>query len=236
MAKQTCILVVDDDPRLVRFVKANLEALHYKVVTAEESSTALELLARESPDLVILDIMLPGNMDGYELCEHIRSFSMVPVLMLTAKVEEQDKVKGLQIGADDYLTKPFGVPELLARLEALLRRAQLSQAAQPGLTFSSGDLTVDLLRRRVIVRGEEVYLTPTEYRLLAELASNAGRVMLHEELLMKVWGSEYRGEVEYLRAYVRHLRAKIELDPSQPLHIISRHGIGYILVKSSESA
>lgn len=235
MVKKNCILVVDDDPRLVRFVKANLEALHYKVVTAEESNAALELLARESPDLVILDIMLPG-MDGYDLCEHIRTFSMVPVLMLTAKVEEQDKVKGLQTGADDYLTKPFGVPEMLARVEALLRRAKLPNATQPNLTFSAGDLTIDLLRRRVMVRGQEVHLTPTEYRLLSELAVNTGRVMLHEELLTRVWGPEYRRELEYLRAYIRHLRRKIEVDPKHPQHIISRHGTGYMLVEPSHPA
>lgn len=235
MVRQTCILVVDDDPRLLRFVRANLEALHYKVVTAEGAEDALELLAREAPDLILLDIMLPG-MDGYELCRHIRTFSMVPVLMLTAKAEEQDKVKGLELGADDYLTKPFGVPELLARVEALLRRAKLSNATQSSPTFTSGDLTIDLLRRRVTVRGQEVHLTPTEYRLLSELAVNAGRVMLHVDLLTRVWGSEYRDEVEYLRAYIRHLRRKIEKDASHPECIVSRHGTGYMLVAPSEAS
>lgn len=234
MVKQICILVVDDDPRLVRFVKANLEALKYRVVTAGESAMALELLARETPDLVILDVMLPG-MDGFELCEYIRSFSMVPVLMLTAKVDESDKVRGLQVGADDYLTKPFGVPELLARVEALLRRAKLADATQPNLTFISGDLTVDLLRRTVMVKGEVVDLTPTEYGLLYELTTNAGRVMLHEELLARVWGPEYRSEFEYLRAYIRHLRRKLEPDPKNPVHIVSKHGTGYMLVKPSQS-
>lgn len=235
MTKQTCILIVDDDPWLLRFVKANLEALHYRVVTAEESSTALELLAQESPDIIVLDIMLPG-MDGYQLCQHIRTFSTVPVLMLTAKVEEQDKVKGLQLGADDYLTKPFGIPEFLARVEALLRRSKMSEATQSSFTVSCRDLTVDLLRRMVTVRGQEVNLTPTEYALLAELAANAGRVMLHQELLTKVWGPEYRGEVEYLRAYIRHLRQKLEKDPSHPQHILSRPGTGYMLFKPSDPA
>ena len=230
MAKQTCILVVDDDPHLLRFVRANLEALNYRVAAAEDASTALELLALESPDLILLDIMLPG-MDGYQLCRHIRTFSMVPVLMLTAKVEEQDKVRGLQLGADDYLTKPFGVPELIARVEALLRRARLSEAPHPALTFHNGDLTIDLLRRRVVVRDQEVHLTPTEYRLLSELAVNAGRVMSHTELLTRVWGPEYRDEMEYLRAYVRHLRRKLESDVAHPEYIVSIRGTGYMLVE-----
>jgi len=235
MTRQTCVLVVDDDPWLLRFVKANLEAIHYRVVTAEEATTAMELLARESPDLLILDIMLPG-VDGYEICKHVRTFSMVPVLMLTAKIDEQDKVKGLQIGADDYLTKPFGVPELLARVEALLRRAKISQASPSAPTFSSGDLTVDLVRRRVTVRDQEIYLTPTEYALLSELAVNAGRIMLHQDLLTKVWGPEYRDEVEYLRAYVRHLRRKIERDPTHPQYILSRPGVGYTLASPTAEA
>ena len=235
MGKQTCILVVDDDPRLLRFVKANLDALSYKVVTAEDPKTALEALAWEAPDLVVLDIMLPG-MDGYELCQRIRGFSSVPILMLTAKADERDKVKGLQLGADDYMTKPFGVPELLARIEALLRRAQMSAGTQHSFSYSTGELSIDMLRRRVTVRGQEVALTPTEYRLLSELAVNAGRVMLHEELLVKVWGSEYRSELEYLRSYIRHLRRKIEKDPSQPEYILSKHGAGYMLVEPAESA
>ncbi len=227
--KKTNVAVIDDDPRLLRFVRANLEAEGYRVCTAEDADPGLELIAREMPDLVILDIMLPGG-DGYELCQRLREFSPVPVLMLTAKVEESDKVKGLRLGADDYLTKPFGIQELLARVEALLRRTKTPEGPKPSYSFTSGDLAIDFSRRRVTVRGKEVAFSPTEYRLLCELANNAGRVMLHEELLTRVWGAEYRDELEYLRAYVRHLRRKIEKEASRPEYILSRPGIGYMLV------
>ena len=229
--KKTTIAVIDDDTRLLRFVRANLEAENYHVCTAEDAEPALELVAREMPDLIILDIMLPGG-DGYDLCQRIREFSSVPVLMLTAKIEEQDKVKGLRLGADDYLTKPFGIQELLARVEALLRRAKATETPKTSYTFTAGDLIIDFSRRRVTVRGKEVAFSPTEYRLLCELANNAGRVMLHEELLTRVWGAEYRDELEYLRAYVRHLRRKIEKEASRPEYILSRPGIGYMLVTS----
>lgn len=233
--KKTIVAVIDDDVRLLRFVKANLEAMGYQVSTAEDSDPGLELVARDMPDLVILDIMLPTR-DGYELCQRIREFSTVPVLMLTAKGEELDKVKGLRLGADDYLTKPFGIQELLARVEALLRRAKASETIKTSHIFTSGDLVIDFSRRRVTVRGNEVAFSPTEYRLLSELANNAGKVMLHEELLTRVWGTEYRDELEYLRAYIRHLRRKIEEDPSRPGYIISRPGIGYLLVIKSTGA
>lgn len=234
MTRKPCILLVDDDPRLLRFVRANLDASGYRVIMADRASQALELMAREEPDFVILDIMLPG-MDGYDLCERLREFSNVPILMLTAKSEEQDKVKGLRLGADDYLTKPFGVHELLARVEALQRRTKPTEDKKQPFTFHGGELTIDFSRRRVMAQGREVFLTPTEYRLLCELAANAGRVMLHEELLTRVWGVEYRGELEYLRAYIRLLRRKIEKDPSQPEYIISRPGIGYLLSSPPET-
>lgn len=227
MGKKTSILLVDDDPRLIRFVRANLESVGYEVIVAGDAGTALQLLDRNIPDLAILDVMLPG-MDGFELCQRIRQISVIPIIMLTAKAEETDKVKGLRLGADDYLTKPFGVEELLARVEAVLRRARYPDESTASPAFSYGDFYIDFLKHRVTVRGQEVSLTPTEYRLLFQLAKNAGRVMFHEELLGKVWGAEYQNEVEYLRAYVRHLRQKIEADPSRPEYILSKPGIGYM--------
>lgn len=229
MAEKTSVLLVDDDPQLVRLVRANLESVGYRVLTAMEASTALQLVEREIPDLIILDIMLPG-VDGYELCQRIREFSDTPIIMLTAKVEDADKVRGLKLGADDYLTKPFSVPELLARIEAVLRRTRVSDEVKALPPFDCGGVTVDFIRRRVMVRGQEISLTLTEYKLLSQLVNNAGRVMLHGELLAKVWGPEYRDELEYLRAYIRHLRQKIEDDPHQPHYILSKPGIGYIFV------
>jgi DNA-binding response OmpR family regulator len=227
MGKKTTILLVDDDPRLIRFVRANLESVGYRVVVAAEAGSALELLDREMPGLAILDVMLPG-MDGFDLCQRVRQNLQIPIIMLTAKAEEADKVKGLRVGADDYLTKPFGVEELLARVEAVLRRANYPDEAPVNASFTCRDFCIDFLRHRVTIGVEEVLLTPTEYRLLVELARNAGRVMFHEELLSRVWGAEYGNEVEYLRAYVRHLRRKIEADPRQPEYILSRPGIGYM--------
>ncbi len=229
MNKKTSVLLVDDDPQLIRLVRANLESVGYKVLTAMDSRSALELVDMEAPDIIILDIMLP-EMDGYELCQRIREFSSVPIIMLTAKVEDVDKVRGLKLGADDYLTKPFNVQELLARIDAVLRRTQLSDEVEVPRTFTCDEISVDFVRRRVEVRGQEVALTLTEYKLLCQLVSNAERVMLHRELLTRVWGPEYGDEVEYLRAYIRHLRQKIEEDPHHPKYILSKPGIGYIFV------
>lgn len=227
--KKTSILVVDDDPQLVRLVRANLEAAGYRVFTAADARTALNTVDMEVPDLIILDIMMPET-DGYELCRRIREFSGVPIIMLTAKVEDVDKVKGLKQGADDYMTKPFSVQELLARIEAVLRRSRSSEEVKTPSTFNCGDVSVDFAQRRVRVRGQEVALTLTEYKLLSQLVSNSGRVMLHRELLVRVWGPEYQDELEYLRAYILHLRQKIEDDPHQPRYILSKPGIGYIFV------
>ncbi|MDO8491310.1 MAG: response regulator transcription factor [Dehalococcoidia bacterium] len=230
MVRKASILVLDDDPRLIRLVRANLESVGYKVFVAMDAAGALNQVDKEMPDLILLDIMLP-DVDGYEFCRRVREFSGVPIIMLTAKAEEADKVKGLRLGADDYLTKPFGVEELLARVGAVLRRTRSTEDVQTPPVFSCGDVTVDFARRRVTVRGQEVSLTLTEYKLLSQLVSNAGRVMLHEDLLSKVWGSEYRNELEYLRAYIRHLRRKIEADPGNPTYIVSRPGVGYMFAK-----
>ena len=233
MARKKSVLLVDDDPQLTRLVRANLESSEYRVLSAADAPSALRILEEEMPDLVVLDIMLPG-MDGYELCQRIREISLVPIIMLTAKGEDVDKVKGLKIGADDYVTKPFNVPELLARIEAVLRRSRSPSEANPRV-FTHEDIVVDFLRRRVTSGGKEVALTLTEYRLLSELVTNAGRVMLHRELLNRVWGPEYQDESEYLRAYIRHLRQKIEPDPHQPKYILSKPGIGYLFVGTHNS-
>ncbi len=229
MAKKTSVLVVDDDPQLLRLVRANLESVGYRVLVAMDAHSALELVDVEIPDMIILDIMMP-EIDGYEVCRRIREFSETPIIMLTAKVEDVDKVKGLKLGADDYLTKPFSAQELLARVEAVLRRTRPSEEVKVPPTFTGGDISVDFVQRRVMVRGHEVALTLTEYKLLTQLVSNAGRVMLHRELLTRVWGAEYQDELEYLRAYIRHLRQKIEADPHHPKYILSKPGIGYIFV------
>ncbi len=229
MAKKLSILLVDDDPQLIRLVRANLESVDYRVLVAMDARSALNLVETEILDMIILDIMLP-EMDGYELCQRIREFSTTPIIMLTAKVEDIDKVRGLKLGADDYLTKPFSVQELIARIEAVLRRAGSSEEVKAPHTFICGDISVDFVRRRVMVRGQEIALTLTEYKLLSQLVSNAGRIILHRELLTKVWGVEYQDELEYLRAYIRHLRQKIEEEPHQPKYILSKPGIGYMFV------
>lgn len=231
MTRKLSVLLVDDDPQLIRLVRANLEP-DYRVLSAADGASALGILEQEVPDLVILDIMLPG-MDGYALCQRVREISSVPIIMLTAKVEDVDKVKGLKLGADDYITKPFNVQELLARVEAVLRRAGSQAEPNAPRIFTRGDVSVDFLRRMVTVSGREVPLTLTEYKLLSELVTNAGRIMMHRELLTRVWGLEYQEESEYLRAYIRHLRQKIEPDPHQPKYILSKPGIGYVFVGPS---
>ncbi len=223
------ILVVDDEVRLVRLVRGVLEADGFDVQTASTGRQGLELVEVGQPDLVLLDILLPGEMDGYEVCRRIRQRFPVPVIMLTAKAQENDKIRGFEAGADDYLTKPFSARELLARVKAVLRRSASPDQPHRSQVISCGDLTLDLTQRRVTVENREVVLTATEYRLLAELAQNAGKVMLHEELLARVWGPDYRNELEYLRAYIRYLRRKIEQDPARPRYLLSRPGIGYLL-------
>ncbi|MFH1651544.1 MAG: response regulator transcription factor [Chloroflexota bacterium] len=229
MKTKSSVLIVDDDPQLIRLVRLNLESEGYRVMVAGDASGAFEHLHRSTPELIILDIMLPG-VNGFELCQRIREFSATPIIFLTAKVEDTDKIKGLKLGADDYLTKPFNVQELLARIEAVLRRTDVSREARTPPTFTCADISVDFVRHKVTKSGHEVPLTATEYKLLTQLVANAGRVMLHRELLTRVWGSEYQDELDYLRAYVRHLRAKIEDDPHHPRYIQAKPGIGYIFV------
>lgn len=222
------ILVVDDDPLILRLVRMHLDKAGYRVLSAADGEVALEAVASEMPDLVILDLMLP-KMDGYEVCRNIREFSLVPVVMLTAKGEQVDKLRGFEMGADDYLTKPFAPQELLARVQAVLRRSQQGAPPSAASVVRCGAIAVDFVRRRVTVAGEPVKLTPTEFKLLQQLALNAGKVLSHTDLLTKVWGPEYRDDRDYLWAYIRHLRRKLETEPDRPRHILSEPGVGYVL-------
>jgi two-component system KDP operon response regulator KdpE len=222
------ILVVDDEPRVVRLVSEVLKAVGYQVIAAASGEPAIEMVALEQPDLVLLDILLPRGLDGYEICRRIREFSEVPVVMLTAKALESDILRGFDVGADDYLTKPFSAKELVARVKAVLRRTQRPEEMVT-TTLTCGELEINFARRIVEVRGEKVSLTRTEYALLRQLALNTNRVMLHQDLLTTVWGSEYRDDIDYLRAYIRYLRRKLEVDPSNPRYILTSPGVGYML-------
>jgi two-component system KDP operon response regulator KdpE len=221
------ILVVEDEARLVRLIRAILESQGFTVTVAPTGERALEAVALELPDLVLLDLRLPGGMDGFEICRRIREFSMVPVVMLTASAREEEKLAGFDAGADDYITKPFSSRELLARVQAVLRRTQVRQDSPA--VIEVGELTINLASQRVTVADEPVHLTPTEYRLLLALARQPDRVMTHTALLTEVWGAEYRDEVEYLRTYIRYLRQKLEPDPTKPRYLITRAGVGYSL-------
>jgi DNA-binding response OmpR family regulator len=233
MARKATILVVDDEPHVLKLVKANLESSDYKVLTAADGEEAIRTVEGELPDLVILDLMLP-KMDGYTVCSRIREFSTVPVIMLTARSSQVDLVHGFEVGADDYLTKPFDVTELLMRVQAVLRRSKWPEEVLARQTFKTGPIEIEFAQHRVTVGGEPVKLTPTEYRLLAYLASNANRVLLHRELLRAVWGPEYGDETEYLRVYMRYLRQKLEPDPSQPQYLLTQPGAGYMLYQPEE--
>jgi DNA-binding response OmpR family regulator len=225
------ILVVDDEPRYVRWITVNLQAAGYKVLTAGDGQSALDTAARERPDLLLLDIGLPV-LDGLEVCRRIRAFSIVPIIMLTARAGDTDKVAGLDAGADDYLAKPFGPPELLARVRAVLRRSRYVDAPSGEPLIRHEDLSIDLARCEVIRDGQVVSLTPTEYRLLVQLARHPGRVQMPRELLEAVWGSEYREETQHVRLYVSRLRRKIESDPEHPRHLLTKTGIGYLFAAS----
>ncbi len=220
------VLVVDDEPRLVDVVRMNLEVEGYRVVSASGGYEALSRLKEDLPDLVILDVMMP-EMDGFATLQHIRDVSNVPVIMLTVRQEESDRIRGLEIGADDYLTKPFSPRELQTRIKALLRRTFTPSPARKTKIVVDDDLTIDFNKREVWVRGQKVTLRPTEYRLLYHLVNNAGRLMTHETLLSKVWGHEYRDESHYLRLYITYLRQKIERDPAHPKYILTERGVGY---------
>lgn len=222
------VLVVDDEPRYVWAIKMNLEARGYEVVVAQDGETAIGRAVNDDPDVIMLDVRMPG-MNGYEVCRQIREFSTVPIIMLTALAEEVDKVKGLDAGADDYVTKPFGAEELMARVRAAVRRREQTERPNGAAVFHAGDLQVDLVRQRVFVRDTEIALTPVEFRLLQELVKQPERVLVPEYLLEKVWGAGYEGEQRLLRQAIHRLRQKIESDPGQPRYIHTLRGIGYTL-------
>lgn len=221
------ILVVDDEPDVIKVVTMSfhMQQPAWEVFGAADGPEALDLIEREQPDVILLDVGLP-EMNGFEVLEAIRLFSDVPVIMLTVRDDEVSKVQGLELGADDYVTKPFGHLELLARVRAVLRRAQALPLA-PEQPFVSGDVCVDFGRREVTVGGQPVALTGTEYRLLYHLVRNAGRVMSHEALLARVWGREYTDEISYLKSYINRLRNKLEPDPRHPEYILTEYGVGY---------
>ena len=220
------ILIVDDEARIRDFVRMNLELEHYRVIEANDGLQALEQLRENLPDLIVLDVMMP-EMDGFEALRAIREVSTVPVIMLTVRQGEQDKIHGLDLGADDYLAKPFSPRELLSRIRALLRRSLMAPPSRKTEIVVDPDLRIDFARREVVVRGKKVILRPTEYRLLYHLVSNAGRLLTHETLLSKVWGREYRDEAHYLRLYITYLRQKLEKDPAHPQYILTERGVGY---------
>jgi two-component system KDP operon response regulator KdpE len=219
------VLVVDDESRMVEFITMNLELEGFRVVRAANGSEALEKASKEHPDLVLLDIMMP-EMDGFETLQALRETSSVPVIFLTAKSEEVDRIKGLDLGADDYITKPFSPRELVSRIRAVLRRTEPAAVTSSEIVVDD-ELRVNFNQRKVIVRGQEVRLRPTEYRLLYQLVTNAGKLLTHEVLLSRVWGAEYRDEDQYVRLYITYLRQKIEKDPKNPKYILSERGLGY---------
>ena len=223
------ILAVDDEKRMVRFIQLNLEQDGFQVITAYNGKEALEQVRTQLPDLVLLDIMMP-DINGFEVLKKIREVSSVPVIMLTAKGEEDDRIQGLELGADDYITKPFSPRELVSRIRAVLRRTKAFKEDQIDIIKVDDRLTIDFSRREVWVEGKKVDLRPTEYRLLYHLVKNAGWVNTHEQLLSKVWGFEYQDEPHYVRLYVNYLRKKLEEDPSNPKYILTERGVGYRFV------
>jgi len=225
--KKDTILVVDDEQPILRLLRVNLEP-EYRVIMVPDAEEAVKTVALEQPDLVVLDIMLGSAKDGLAVCRDIREFSDVPIIILSAKVQEQDKLRGFAVGADDYITKPFSPKELLCRVAAILRRSKGKEKLVTSL-LRVGPLTVNPAHRRVTLGGKKINLTPTEYKLLYYLAANKGRVLLHSEILSKVWGSEYRDEVEYLRVYISRLRQKLEDDPCEPKLLHTQPGVGYVL-------
>jgi len=221
------ILVVDDEPRMIGFIRMNLELEGHHVIEAHSGLEALDAIRTKLPDIVLLDVMMP-DLDGFETLRMLREFSSIPVIMLTAKGEENDKVYGLELGADDYVTKPFGPRELSSRIKAVLRRFETPSSSPDQAILKIDDhLHVDFNRREVIVDSEHIKLRPTEYRLLYHLIENAGWTVPHDQLLAKVWGYEYRDEAHYVRLYVNYLREKIEEDPSSPKYILTERGVGY---------
>jgi two-component system KDP operon response regulator KdpE len=222
------VVLIEDDPPIRRFVRANLTSEAMRVVETGTAAEGLAAIERTRPDVVILDLGLPDR-DGVELIGDLREWSRVPIIVLSARDRESDKVRALDAGADDYLTKPFGVPELMARLRVALRHGRLVEAPGPQPAYAVGGLFVDLAARRVTVDGEEVHLTPTEYQFLALLVRHAGKVVTHRQILHAVWGPEYGDENHYVRVYMAQLRHKLEADPARPRYLRTEPGVGYRL-------
>lgn len=223
------ILTVDDEPRFIRLIEANLRAADYIVLSASDGEKALEIVVDKKPDLVLLDVMMPG-IDGFQVLDRIRKFSNMPVIMLTAKGEEADRVEGLNRGADDYVVKPFSATELLARVKAVLRRSEIAASApkeSPQLVH--GDLIIDVAKAEVFVDEKPILLSATEYRLLLQFAHNLGETLTAEFLLQNVWGEEYAEDKEILWVCISRLRQKLEKDPKKPKHIVTRSGVGYLM-------
>jgi two-component system KDP operon response regulator KdpE len=220
------ILIVDDETRMRRFMQMNLDLEGYRVIEASNGLEAINRVREDLPDLVLLDVMMP-EMDGFEALGYIRETSTVPVIMLTVRDDESDKIKGLELGADDYVTKPFSPRELASRIKAVIRRTEMDSPSDKSLLVIDDHLQIDFNRRQVFVDGKEIKLRPTEYRLLYHLVNNAGYTLTHEMILSKVWGYEYREESQYVRLYITYLRQKIEPDPGNPHYILTERGVGY---------
>lgn len=228
-SEEHTVLVVDDEPKLVRLVREVLTATGFKVFSTARGGQAIELVATEQPDLILLDIVLADDIDGYEVARRVREFSDLPIIMLTAKARESDMLRGFDAGADDYLTKPFSSKELLARVRAVLKRTRHITGELADSQVFCGSLEIDLARHRVLREGEEIHLTRTEFSLLRELTIHRNKVLTHQQLLSAVWGDEYLNDLDYLRAYVRYLRRKLEPAPSDPRLITTVQGVGYML-------
>lgn len=226
VSTNTKILVIEDEERMARFVRLNLEQDGFQVSEALTGREGLDKLRTFMPDLILLDIMLP-DLDGFELLKMIREIDTVPVIMLTAKSEEEDKVRGLELGADDYITKPFSPRELVSRVKAVLRRIESTSVSSNEMIEVDDRLKIDFNRREIWVEGKLVKLRPTEYRLLYHLVQNAGWVLTYDQILSRVWGYEYRDEPHYVRLYINYLRQKLEKDPSNPKYILTERGVGY---------
>lgn len=233
--KKTTILIVDDDLQLLQLVALNLELEGYAVLLAGDGKQALSQIERHAPDLVLLDVMMP-RMDGFTVCHRVREFSTIPIIIVTAKGRSQDKVRGLNLGADDYLTKPLDMDELLARVRAVLRRAHFREDERAlSTTMTIGNLTIDFGQHQVFLADHNVVLTPTEYRLLASLARRAGRIVPQDALLEQIWGKEYIGEYHLLQVNINRLRHKLEPDPTHPRYLLTEPGIGYVLAPQMQS-
>jgi DNA-binding response OmpR family regulator len=230
--KQFRILVVDDEERIVHFLASKLKASGYEVLTASDGANGLEQARAQEPDLIVLDLIMP-KMNGLEMLKELRSFSAVPVIILSAKGADADRIKGLQLGADDYLPKPFNPDELVARIEAVRRRLE-PEKEKTSQIFQMGEVTIDFARHQVLVGGEVKYLTRTEWLLLSQLANNAGRLMLYEELLTRVWGPEYRDDIQILRTWLSRLRHKLQSTPDSPQLIRTVPKTGYIIERPSD--